>query len=143
MHVLHDRPAFRLPARALFLIGAVSTLLCACAVGPNYKRPAAPVTAKWELVEPWREGAPKDALPRGEWWTVFHDDDLNVFEKQALDANQTIKVAIARLEQARAAAAVQIAAGFSALPASAAGPRQRAFRKRPTEGGPHGPRAAP
>src|SRR5207245_7083497 len=48
----------------------------------------------------------------GEWWSAFHDDELNALEKQALDANQTIKIAAARLEQARASAALQIATQF-------------------------------
>ena len=55
-----------------------------CTVGPNYKRPAAVTPAKWDVAEPWRESAPKDAFPKGEWWSVFHDDELNALEKQAL-----------------------------------------------------------
>src|ERR1700680_2469483 len=86
----------------------LAACLAGCTVGPNYHRPAAPVAATWDVQEPWRESAPKDLLPKGEWWAVFHDDQLSSLEKQALDANQTIKVAAARLEQARATAAVQI-----------------------------------
>ena len=51
-------------------------------------------------------------IPKGQWWVVFHDDELNALEKESLDANQTIKVAAARLEQARATAAVQISTLF-------------------------------
>src|SRR5690349_23331683 len=76
-----------------------------CTVGPKYQRASAPVPAKWDVPEPWREGAPKDGVPKGEWWSVFHDEELNALEKQTLDANQTIKIAAARLEQARASAA--------------------------------------
>jgi len=46
-------------------------------VGPNYKRPSASSSVKWDVAEPWREGAPKDAISKAQWWTVFHDDDLN------------------------------------------------------------------
>ena len=91
---------------------AALAMLAGCAVGPNYHRPEAPVAATWDVQEPWRESAPKDLLPKGEWWAVFHDDQLSSLEKQALDANQTIKVAAARLEQARATAAVQISTLF-------------------------------
>jgi NodT family efflux transporter outer membrane factor (OMF) lipoprotein len=91
---------------------ALAALLGGCTVGPNYHRPAAPVPATWDVQEPWRESAPKDAIPKGEWWAVFHDDQLDSLEKQSLDANQTIKVSIARLEQARATAAVQISTLF-------------------------------
>jgi len=106
-------------------------LASGCTVGPNYQRPTAPVPAKWDVTEPWRESAPKDAVAKGEWWSVFHDDDLSVLEKQALDANQTIKVSVARLEQARASAAVQIATQFPTLAASPQAERQRISGNRP------------
>src|SRR6202051_924735 len=96
--------------RASVAVGSFSLVagLAGCTVGPNYHRPTAPVPATWDVQEPWREIAPKDLIPKGEWWTVFHDDELSGLEKQAIDANQTIKVSRARLEQARATAAVQI-----------------------------------
>ena len=104
-------------ARAAAAVGSFSLAACltGCTVGPNYHRPTAPVPATWDVQEPWRESAPKDLIPKGEWWTVFHDDELTALEKQAIDANQTIKVSIARLEQARATAAVQISTLFPTL----------------------------
>jgi len=103
-----------------------------CTVGPKYQRAVAPVPAKWDVAEPWREGAPKDGVAKGEWWGVFHDDDLSALEKQALDANQTIKVAAARLEQARASAALQIATQFPTLSTSPSVQRQRLSGNRPS-----------
>lgn len=70
-------------------------------------------------------------MPKGEWWSVFQDDDLNTLEKQALDANQTIKVSVARLEQARAAAALQIATQFPTLSTAPSVQRQRLSGNRP------------
>jgi NodT family efflux transporter outer membrane factor (OMF) lipoprotein len=70
-------------------------------------------------------------VAKGEWWSVFRDDDLSALEKQALDANQTIKVAAARLEQARASAAVQIATQFPTLSTSPSVQRQRLSGSRP------------
>jgi multidrug efflux system outer membrane protein len=102
-----------------------------CTVGPNYKRVTAPVPAKWDVSEPWRESAPKDGVAKGEWWSAFHDEELNGLEKQALDANQTIKISTARLEQARAAAAVQIAAQFPSLSVAPFAERQRISGNRP------------
>src|SRR5260370_592349 len=95
----------RAPMRWLPLAAAaflVATTLAGCAVGPNYKRPGAPAVASGELAELWREGAPKAATPKGEWWSVFHDADLNALEPQARPANQTLKISPARREQARA-----------------------------------------
>ena len=58
---------------------AILAALCAsgCTVGPNYHRANAPAATHWDVAEPWRESAPKDALGKGDWWEVFHDDDLN------------------------------------------------------------------
>ena len=109
----------------------VCVLIGGCTVGPKYQRATAPVPAKWDISEPWREGAPKDGVAKGAWWSVFRDDELTALEKQALDANQTIKIAAARLEQARASAAVQIATQFPTLAASPNAQRQRLSGIRP------------
>jgi outer membrane protein, multidrug efflux system len=113
---------------------AVGIFMAGCSVGPNYKRPSAPTATKWDLAEPFREGAPKDSIPKGQWWTVFHDEDLNGLETQALAANQTIKVSIARLEQARATAAIQVATLFPTLNTSPSAERQRLSGNRATSG---------
>jgi outer membrane protein, multidrug efflux system len=110
---------------------AVCVIAGGCTVGPNYHRPTAPVPAKWDVAEPWRESAPKDGVAKGEWWGVFHDDELSALEKQALDANQTIKVSTARLEQARASAAVQVATQFPTLTTAPQAERQRLSGNRP------------
>jgi multidrug efflux system outer membrane protein len=124
--------------KALPLFGVFSVLVTAlalvngCTVGPKYQRAVAPVPAKWDVTEPWRESAPKDAMPKGEWWGVFHDDDLNALEHDALAANETIKLAAAHLEQARAAAAIQIAYFYPALATVPSIQRQRLSGNRPT-----------
>jgi len=114
------------------LLGLAACIVaCGCTVGPKYQRATAPVPAKWDVTEPWRESTPKDGMAKGEWWSVFRDDDLSALEKQAFDANQTIKVAAARLEQARASAAVQIATQFPTLSTSPSVQRQRLSGNRP------------
>jgi outer membrane protein, multidrug efflux system len=119
-------------ASAIVSIAAVATsLLAGCTVGPNYKRPSAAVPAKWDVAEPWRESAPKDASPKGEWWAVFHDEDLNALEKDALADNQTIKVSIAHVEQARATAAIEIATLFPTAGVAPSVERQRLSGNRP------------
>src|SRR5436190_9046448 len=115
-----------------FLSIAVFLFGFGCTVGPKYQRPSAPVPAKWEVTEPWRESAPKDGVAKGEWWAVFQNDELSGLGNKALDANQTIKVAAARLEQARAAAALQIATQFPTLSTAPSAQRQRLSGNRPT-----------
>ncbi len=116
--------------RALIGLGA-SVLIGGCTVGPKYQRAAAPVPAKWDVAEPWREGTPKDGVAKGEWWSVFQDEELNALEKQALDANQTIKIADAHLEQARASAALQVATQFPTFSTAPGAQRQRLSGNRP------------
>jgi NodT family efflux transporter outer membrane factor (OMF) lipoprotein len=120
----------RLPV-SIFLCG-LAALLAACAVGPNYQRASAPVPAHWDAVEPWRESAPKDALAKGEWWTIFHDESLNALEQEALSANQPLKIAAAHLEQARASAAIQISTQFPQFATNPSAARQRLSGNRAT-----------
>jgi outer membrane protein, multidrug efflux system len=105
-----------------------------CTVGPNYKKPDATVAAHWDVEQPWRESAPKDAFDKGDWWKVFNDDDLNTFESQAIAENQTIKISIAHLEQARATAAIQVATLFPTLSGNGSVERQRLSGNRPPNG---------
>jgi outer membrane protein, multidrug efflux system len=115
------------------LCGVTAICFCAgCTVGPNYKRPAAPVPANWTVEHPWREADPKDAVPKTAWWTLFHDDDLQGLETDLLGANQTLKVALANFDQARASAAVQNATLFPTLAVDPAAGRQRYSGLRPT-----------
>ncbi|HEX8872509.1 MAG TPA: efflux transporter outer membrane subunit [Candidatus Acidoferrum sp.] len=100
-------------------------IFAGCTVGPNYKRPAAAVPAKWDVVAPCREADPKDAVPKTAWWTVFHDEELNGLEANLLAANETLKVALAHYDQARASAAVQNAALFPTLSTNPTAGRQR------------------
>jgi len=123
----------RFSSHFVIVVAAITAAACGngCTVGPKYQRAAAPVPAKWDVAEPWRESAPKDAAPKGEWWSVLHDDNLNALERDALTANETIKLAAAHLEQARAAAAIQIAYLYPSLATAPSAQRQRISGNRP------------
>jgi multidrug efflux system outer membrane protein len=109
------------------------TLLCSgCTVGPNYNRPSAPVPAKWDVQEPWRQAEPKDAIPKTTWWSVFHDDELNGLENDLLAANQTLKASIATFQQARATAAITNATVFPEVGVNPSVGMQRYSGSRPT-----------
>jgi len=45
-------------------------------------------------------------VPKGNWWEIFGDTGLNDLESQAVSANQELKAAVARVDQARATARV-------------------------------------
>lgn len=72
-------------------------LLAGCAVGPDYSRPAVAPAAAWR-------NAPAKPLPAAPWWTAFGDPALAAFEVEAMTANLEIAQALARVEQANAAA---------------------------------------
>ena len=103
-----------------------------CTVGPNYKRSTAPVPAQWQVTQPWREATPKDSIPRTAWWTVFQDQELNRLEDDLMAANQTLKMALANFDQARASAAVQNATLFPTLSVDPTAGRERYSGTRPT-----------
>jgi outer membrane protein, multidrug efflux system len=107
-----------------------------CAVGPRYSRPPAPVPAPdaWKTQPPWEQAAPKDAIPKGAWWQVFHDPALDAYEQQLLQANQSLVVARDRLEQARSLARVATADMFPQLSADPSALRQRGSGNRPLDG---------
>src|SRR5580692_1107644 len=91
-------PAFVAAGAAIILLAG----LAGCSVGPNYHRADAPTPAAWKAEGPWRPGDPRDQIPKGEWWKIFADADLNALESQAVSANFTVQASIAKLDQARA-----------------------------------------
>jgi multidrug efflux system outer membrane protein len=88
------KPFLILPS--VFFLATVAV----AAVGPDYRRP--------EVVSPvaWKQAAPAETLPRGDWWKAFNDPALDELVARALNANQNLAAAAARVEQARAAAGI-------------------------------------
>ncbi len=88
-------------ASALALIGGVAAAMVlglalgGCAVGPDYRRPNAPVPRAYEEARPgdasWRPSAPKDEIDRGAWWSIFDDAELDRLERQIDISNQNVK----------------------------------------------------
>ena len=50
----------------------------------------------------WKAAKPADHQPRGEWWTIFGDRDLNTIMKSIEVSNQSLQSAVARAEQTSA-----------------------------------------
>jgi NodT family efflux transporter outer membrane factor (OMF) lipoprotein len=102
-------------SRSLRRYGPVAAALFAagCAVGPNYKRPDAPVPAAYkatpaadaEQAHPdWKEARPSDTADRGAWWEVFGDPQLDALEARVSVSNQNVALAEAQFRGARAVA---------------------------------------
>jgi multidrug efflux system outer membrane protein len=89
----------------------LALLLAGCAVGPNYQRPPALGTnamppafsgAGSTNTGIWKPAQPSAHLPRGSWWELFGDPELNRLEASATTNNQQLAAAYANLQQARA-----------------------------------------
>ena len=113
-----------------------ATLLAGCAVGPRYQRPTAQVPGTWKGEGPWQTAAPKDGIPKGTWWQIFHDADLDRLEQDLLQESQSLVAAQDRLSQARSLARVASSAYFPQLDADPNGQRQRLSGNRPLSGSP-------
>jgi len=97
--------------------------LTACAVGPDYVRPSAPISPTYKEVAGWTPAAPADALDRGDWWSLFGDPVLNGLAARAQVSNQNIVAAEAAYRQARAMVAEQRAALFPTVSLTGSGSR--------------------
>jgi len=84
---------------------AASCLLAACmTAGPDYVRPTMNVPPAYKDVGgAWKTAQPLDALPRGKWWELFGDPQLNALAERVEAGNQNIRLAEARVRQAQAA----------------------------------------
>ena len=108
-----------------------SSLLAGCVVGPNYHRPPVQAPAAYKTEGPWRVAAPKDAIPKGAWWEIFNDAELNDYEQQLLNANQSLAAAKERLSEARSLARVATAGYFPTVTTDPNASRQRYSGHRP------------
>jgi NodT family efflux transporter outer membrane factor (OMF) lipoprotein len=89
---------------------ALAAGLAGCAVGPDYQRPPAvagqPAAATFSDGSTnqvlWKIAEPAANAPRGEWWQMFNDAELNRLETLAATNNQNLAAAAARFEESRA-----------------------------------------
>ena len=90
------------------LLGLSTTRAGILTVGPDYHTPtnAIPAAYKDARVGNWKEGQPLDNIAKGNWWEIFGDPGLNALEGEALQSNQQLQAAVARVDQSRAVARV-------------------------------------
>jgi multidrug efflux system outer membrane protein len=101
-----------------------------CNVGPGYKRPSAQVPDTWKGEGPWQAATPKDAIPKGAWWQIFHDAELDRLELELMQANQSLTAAQDRLSQARSQARISSSAYFPQVSADPSGLREEVSSSR-------------
>jgi outer membrane protein, multidrug efflux system len=93
--------------RGVFAVVLAAFAVGCTTVGPDYERPKTEVPPAFKSTNDlgaWKEGQPLDHAAKGAWWEVFGDATLNDLEQRATTANQQLKAAVARVEQARATA---------------------------------------
>src|SRR5260221_14567885 len=93
--------------RANILMGTLATVsfalaLTGCEVGPNYARPKMEQPAAFRSQPSTRPAQPIQS----DWWRLYHDAELDRLIAMANESNQSLRQAIARLDQARALARV-------------------------------------
>ncbi|MEI6085357.1 MAG: efflux transporter outer membrane subunit [Verrucomicrobiota bacterium] len=70
-------------------------LLTGCAVGPDYRPPQTNAPAQWQT-------GTNSAPPLTAWWKTFHDPELDSLLDRAVKANRDLRLAHARVLEARA-----------------------------------------
>jgi NodT family efflux transporter outer membrane factor (OMF) lipoprotein len=108
------------------LVCGAATLLAACSFAPPYSVPkSAAAPDQYREIADWKHAQPSDQAPKGDWWTMYSDPQLNALETRAADANQNLKAAFARLQQARADTRIARADLFPSIDAKAYAERAR------------------
>src|SRR5471030_3158408 len=122
-------------AAAIPSLLAVLLVLAGCSMAPTYNKPDvnAPAAYKENAASAppaanWKTAQPSEQIARGVWWTVFDDAALNELEQRALKANQSLKAAAARVQEARAFQQSARAGLFPTLDAGAGAQRGRPSR---------------
>ncbi len=89
--------------RHALVAALVGALAGACTVvGPDYVKPAAPIPRAFKPMPGWKEATPADTIPRGAWWAMFADPQLDALAARIEVSNQTIRLAEARFRQSQA-----------------------------------------
>jgi multidrug efflux system outer membrane protein len=89
--------ARRLIVACVALTG-LALALAGCALGPNYARPAVPTSPTWREIPV----AEAQSLANTAWWQLFDDPQLQELVRIALIENKDLKIAVERIEEARA-----------------------------------------
>ena len=77
-----------------------ASILSACAVGPDYVEPSAPVSTTFKETKGWHPINPSDSFDRGRWWEIFKDPTLSSLMEQVEISNQTVIQDVANYNQA-------------------------------------------
>lgn len=91
-----------LPSRLCIAVLLASSLLGGCMVGPDYHKPTAPISTTFKEAEGWKAATPQDELPKGPWWELYQDPQLNALAAQVQLNNQNVALYAAQYRKALA-----------------------------------------
>ena len=121
-------------SRTSVAVVALSAVLAACSLAPDYRAPTVTVPTAFKETGSWTQATPADQVRRGAWWQAYGDARLDRYETELASQSPTLAEAVARYDEARAFARV---AQADALPTLAAGTqitRNRQSNNRPLRG---------
>src|SRR5271169_7265823 len=87
-------------------------LLGGCSVGPKYSKPTTQIPPSYKENANWKPAQPSDQSQKGNWWEIFQDPQLNALEEKLSVSNQTLRAAVDRFQEARAALRISRSAKF-------------------------------
>jgi len=111
-------------------------------VGPDYRAPATKTPAHWS--EPLAGGETNSAAATTAWWKDFHDSELDSLIARAACSNLDLRIAQARVREARAHYRMTAADFWPTIDGSGSYARQRESKNQPLVGpGDHLPQGVP
>jgi NodT family efflux transporter outer membrane factor (OMF) lipoprotein len=117
---------------SLILASALIGATAGCAVGPDYHQPSASAPAHWgEALAGGEKPVPADVTA---WWRTFNDPELDSLIERAVRSNPDLRIARARLREARAQYGIASAALAPSADASGSDSRQEASHREPVLG---------
>ena len=98
---MSSAPLRRAARRVLPLVILATAAGCQyLSVGPVYHRPSLEVPESYLEAKDWKPAEPQDTKPRGNWWDLYDDPDLDALMRQVAVSNQNVRLAAARYDQA-------------------------------------------
>jgi NodT family efflux transporter outer membrane factor (OMF) lipoprotein len=115
-----------------FLLVVLLGLLSGCTVGPAYHPPAVKVAEKWS--SPLAGGETGSSASIAAWWKNFNDPELDSLIERAVKSNLDLKIATARVREARAQYGVTSADLWPSIESSGSYERQLQSKHQPILG---------
>ncbi|HEV8675835.1 MAG TPA: efflux transporter outer membrane subunit [Methylomirabilota bacterium] len=108
--------------RRIVAAAVLGLVLAGCTLGPDYRRPSVPTPGTWRDGTPPADAGSLADLP---WWQLFQDDELRELVRIAVEENKDLRIAVTRVDQARAQLGITRAAQLPQVDAGASATTNR------------------